>query len=210
MTKHYENVYMALRGSMIDRDMGDKTEDSVLIDMGASQIALKESIPSSAVLIAYSMLYYPQWMKEGYAEGLNPISKKVEEFDGGVHNPNFKMFFNIQMVMIAAAVGSYAGLWTLHYSKLLHTTMITPNLDHPVVKETRRRIVEEKIGFKDARDTFIELMKNDDYAIEIPLADDYIANATFVPMATAAVDTDYIADTQHLDLSHEFEGADEQ
>ena len=208
MTKHYENVYMALRGSMIDRDMGDKEEDAVLIDMGASHIALKKAIPSSAILIAYSMLYYPGWMKEGYKEGLNPISKKVEEFDGGVNNPKFKMFFNIQMVMIAAAVGSYAGLWTLKYSKMLHTTMITPNLEHPVVQETRRRI-NEGSTFKDARDTFIELMKNDDYAIKIPLADDYIANAKFVPLATAAVDEDYIAETKHLDLSQQFEGADE-
>lgn len=207
-TDHYQTVYMSLRGAMIDRANGDKEEDATLINLGAVHIALKKEIPSSALLIAYSMLYYPGWMQEGYKEGLTPVGKRIEDFIGGINNPHFNLLFNPEMAMIAAAVGAYAGFINLHYSAVAGTTMVNVNTDSPIVQETRRLIVEESRRFVHARDTFIELMKNDDYAVNVPLADDYIANASFIAENEASIDGEYTAEVQHVDLSTEFEGAD--
>ena len=208
-TDHYQSVYMSLRGAMIDRANGDKEEDAVLINLGAVHIALKKEIPSSALLIAYSMLYYPGWMKEGYNSKLTPVGKRIENFIGGIDNPRFNLLFNPEMAMIAAAIGSYAGFLNLHYSSMLKTTMVNVNTDSAIVQETRRLIVEENRQFVHARDTFIELMKQDDYAVTVPLADDYIANARFITENTAAIDQEYTASVEQVDFSAEFEGADE-
>lgn len=114
---YYKNVYMSLRSALINRDMGDKLEDAVLIDCGIAKLAVKEVIPSSALLISYSMLYYPQWL-ETYQEDIGPISLPIEKFIGGVDNPFFRLLYNPQLAMIAAAIGSYADFWTLSYSRL--------------------------------------------------------------------------------------------
>lgn len=209
-TDYYRSVYASLRGAMIDRANGDREEDAVLVDMGAVHIALKKEIPSSALLVAYSMLYYPGWMKEGAKGGLVPIGKRIEDFVGGIANPRFNLLFNIEMAMIAAAVGSYAGFVKLHYSPVIQTTMVNPNMESPIVLETHRLINERNLKIKDARDVFIDLMKQDDYAVNVPLADDYIANATFITENTAAIDQEYTANVQQVDFSGEFKGADEE
>lgn len=207
---YYKNIYMSLRSAMIDRENGDEEADAILVNVGAVHIALKKEIPSSALLAAYSMLYYPGWLKEGANNGLIPIGKQIEQFVGGVDNPKFKLLFNIELAMIAAAIGSYAGFLKLHYSPVLETTMVNVNMESPIVKETHRLVNEEGLTFKDAREVFISLMKQDDYAVNVPLADDYIANATFITEKTAAVDEEYTAEVQQIDLSAEFEGADEK
>lgn len=190
MTSYYNHVYTALRSSMIDRDMGDKEEDAVLIDFKSAIVALKPEIPSAALLISYSMLFYPNWLASGYKENLVPVGHKVEDFVGGVENPMFPLLFNTEMAMIALAVGRQADLWDVHYSVVLGTILINPNLDNPLVKETRKRIATEQLGFPEARNLFIELMKQEEYKGNIPLADDYVANAKFIEEASVAVDTD--------------------
>lgn len=185
---YYKNVYMSLRSSLINRDMGDKLEDAVLVDCGIAKLALKEAVPSSALLIAYSMLYYPQWL-ETHQEDIGPVSMPIEKFIGGVNNPNFRLLFNPQLAMIAAAIGSYAEFWTLNYSKIRGTTMIKPNMDNPLVKETLRRIKEDQVTFAEAREVFIELMTDDTFAAIVPLADDYIANASFIAENAASADS---------------------
>lgn len=188
MTSYYKSIYTSLRASMIDRDMGDKPEDAILIDFVSAKVALKPEIPSAALLIAYSMLYYPGWLPGGYDKGLVPVGHTVETFVGGVENPAFPLLFNIEMAMIALAVGRYADLWTVQYSPFLQTILVNPNLNNPLVKETRKRIVEEQLTFSNARDVFIELMKQEEYKGDIPLADDYVANASFIAEAEATVD----------------------
>lgn len=207
-TDHYQTVYMALRAAMVDRKNGDLEQDAVLVNVGAVHIALKKEIPSSALLIAYSMLYYPKWLKEAKGDNLVAVGKRIEQFVGGIENPNFNLLFNAEMAVIASAIGSYAGFLNLHYSPVLHTTMINPNMETPIVKETHRLINERNLTFADARDTFIELMKEDDYAVNVPLADDYIANATFIAEASIDADGEYTAEVEQVDFAAEFEGAD--
>ncbi len=187
MTDYYQNVYASLRGAMIDRDAGDKTEDAVMVDFISAKVALKEHIPSSALLIAYSMLYYPGWLDTG-DEDILPIGRPVENFAGGVENSAFPLLFNIHMTMIAVAVGIYAKLWTIQYSHVMGTILIYPNMNNPLVQETQRRIRSERLSFSHAREVFIELMQREEYALEVPLADDYIANANFIIEAEASVD----------------------
>lgn len=190
MTSYYNHVYTALRSSMIDRDMGDKEEDAVLIDFKSAIVALKPEIPSAALLISYSMLFYPNWLANGYKENLVPVARPVEDFVGGVENTFFPLLFNTEMAMIALAVGRQADLWDVHYSVVLGTVLINPNLNNPLVKETQKRIVNDGLGFTQARDLFIELLKQEEYKGNIPLADDYVANAKFIEEASASVDSD--------------------
>lgn len=197
---YYKNVYMSLRNSMINREMGDKVEDAVLIDCGESKLALKEAVPSSALLIAYSMLYYPKWL----GNKKEPTALPIEKFIGGVNNPHYRLLFNPHLAMIAAAIGSYAGFWTLSYSKLQRTVLIKPNLDNALIAETSRRIREEQLTMSQAREVFIELMTDDTYAAVVPLADDYIANASFIAEQTVKADEGYEAVTNTVDLSDSF------
>ncbi len=198
---YYKNVYMSLRNSMINREMGDKLEDAVLIDCGEMKLALKEAVPSSALLIAYSMLYYPKWLSTGE----KPVAMPIEKFIGGVNNPHFRLLFNPYLAMIAASIGSYAGFWTLEYSKLQRTVMITPNVSNPLVAETLRRIRDEQITFAEAREVFIELMTDDTYAATVPLADDYIANASFIADQSASSDGGYEGEVNVVDFAESFE-----
>ena len=202
-TDYYKNVYMSLRASLIDRNNGDKVEDAVFVDCGIAKLALKPEVPSPALLIAYSMLYYPKWLGTATDE-FPPVSKPIEHFIGGANNPNFRLLYNPEVAMIAAGIGAYAELWTLHYSKIQGTTMITPNMDNPLVKETHRRVISDNLTFKNAREVFIELMMDEQYASIVPLADDYIANASFIAENVASNDEPYPVEAQTLDLSKEF------
>ena len=205
MTTYYKHVYSALRGAMVNRDMGDKEEDAVLVDFVSAQVALRPELPSAAVLIAYSALYYPGWLAKD-----NPSSKTVESLLGGVENPNYPLLYNVQLGMIAVAVGVYAGLWTVQHSKLLGTILITPNMDSPLVVETAKLIQgDPHLTYKEARDIFVELMQQEEYASGVVLADDYVANASFIQQASISADdaADYQRQTQAVDLSKEFGGA---
>lgn len=207
MAEYYKNVYTSLRSAMIDREMGDKPEEAVLIDFVSAKVALKPLIPSSALLIAYSMLYYPNWLNDGRStdhELVPIISRPIEDFVGGVENYRFPLLFNINMGMIAVAVGVYAKLWTVQYSRIMQTIMISPNIDHPLVKETQRQIKQERLDYTQARKVFIELMSQEEYSIDMPLADDYIANASFIQEASARVDDsgEYAKQVQEIDPSY--------
>lgn len=209
MAHFYEHIYASLRGAMIDRNHGDKLDEAVLIDFKSAQVALKKEIPSAALLIAYSMLYYPNWLNNSSVEqGFEPSMMPIENFIGGVNNYKFPLLFNIYMGMIAAAVGNYAGLYKLKYSPILQTTVIIPNMENSLVKETQRMIKENHLTYKDARDIFIYLMQQEEYRGDIPLADDYIANATFIPDVIASKDNDDWIKTQKtiaVDFKKEFE-----
>jgi hypothetical protein len=209
MSHFYKNVYTSLRSAMIDRNQGDKVEDAKLVDFVAGQIALKPEIPSAALLISYSMLYYPGWLNDGTNTdyGLVPVSHTIEDFLGGVENPKFPLLFNVHMGMIAMAVGIYAGLWKVSYSQVLQTILIAPNMESPLVKETAARIKKDQLTFTDARDVFIELMQQEEYKGDIALADDYVANATFIAEAGASVDDDATAKIEEaiqVDFSKDF------
>lgn len=209
MTNYYEHIYTALRSAMIDRDMGDKPEDAILVNFVSAQVALKKEIPSAALLIAYSMLYYPNWINDSDPIiGTPPVSKTVETFIGGVENPPYPLLFNIHMGMIAVAVGCYANLWTIKYSTILETILIQPNMSHPLVLKTRELIIENKLNYTHARDVFIELMQQEEYKQDIILADDYVANATFIPEDEVNVEetdsNERIRGAIPVDLSKEF------
>lgn len=212
MASFYESIYTSLRSAMIDRDMGDNPEEAVVIDFVSAQVALKPEIPSAALLISYSMLFYPTWLATADPSvGKVAIGKTVEEFMGGVNNPNFPLLFNPELTMIAVAVGIRAGFWKIHYSSVLHTILINPNMENPLVLKTREMILEHGLNFSNARDLFIELMQQEEYAADVPLADDYIANATFIPDAEASVDSvpEYAKEAMAVDLSKEFKGANQ-
>lgn len=209
MAHFYEHVYASLRSAMIDRDHGDKLEDSVLVDFKSAQVALKKEIPSAALLISYSMLFYPKWLNDGRGtdQGLVPVAKVVEDFVGGTENFRFPLLFNIHMGMIAVAVGVYAGLWTVKYSAILQTVMINPNMDNPLVKETQRQIKNNELTYKNARELFVQLMQQEQYKGEIMLADDYVANAAFIEDASVSVEDDaneMIQQAIEVDFSKEF------
>lgn len=210
MTSYYKSIYTSLRSAMIDRDMGDDPNDAVVIDFVSAQVALKPEVPSAALLISYSMLFYPNWLADADPSiGKPPMGKTVEEFMGGVNNPGFPLLFNPELTMIATAIGIHAGLWTIHYSNVLGTVFINPNMENPLVLKTREMILENGLNFTNARDVFIELMQQEKYVGNIRLEDDYIANATFIPEAQASVDEipDYAKEAMSVDLSGEFKGA---
>lgn len=208
MADYYNHIYTALRSSMIDRDAGDKPEDAVLIDFKSAQVALKPEIPSAALLISYSMLFYPGWLKGADSvAGIAPAAHTIETFIGGKENYRFPLLFNIELGMIALAVGCYAGLWTVKYSTILGTVLVSPNMDNPLVIETRKRIVADNLGFSYARTVFVELMQNEEYKGNIILADDYVANATFIQDASASMDDDVeqrIQEAMQVDFSDTF------
>lgn len=215
MNKKYENVYTALRSALIDRDMGDKEEDAVLIDFVSAELALKPSIPSAALLISYSMLYYPNWLRDAKPGlGKPPVGLTIEKFIGGPQNIMYPIIPNIHLSLIAVAVGVYAGFWTIKYSEILRTIIINPAMDKPIVRRTHELLKENpELTYSNARDIFIELMQEDEYAEGIPLADDYIANASFITEATAAIDKDaeeYVQQVKQMnvDLSKDFGGLD--
>lgn len=213
MAHYYQSIYTALRAAMIDRDMGDKEEDAVLVNFTSAQVALKPAIPSAALLISYSMLFHPAWLRTAQPEkGLDPVGQTVELFIGGMDNPRFPLLFNIHMGMIATAVGVYAGLWTVKYSTILKTIILNPCMDNPLVRKTYELLKENpEITYSNARDIFIELMQQEEYAQGIFLADDFIANASFIVEAEASIDVDpkeYMEQVKsmNVDLSKEFGG----
>lgn len=212
MASYYKHVYAALRSAMIDRDMGDKEEDAVLIDFKSAQVALKPSIPSAALLIAYSMLYYPRWLNTADTErGLVPVGLPIEEFLGGTDNYKFPLLYNVNLGMIAVAVGCYAKLWTIQYSHILGTVMINPNMESPLVKMTHHMMKNNpELNYTHARDIFVELMQQEEFSEGIFLADDYVANAKFIAEAEATVETtaDEMKEqfSKSIDLANYFKG----
>lgn len=208
MADYYNHIYTALRSSMINRDEGDKPEDAVLIDFKSAQVALKPDIPSAALLISYSMLFYPGWLKNSDpATGQVPVGYTIETFIGGVDNPAYPLLFNIELGMIALAVGCYAGYWTVHYSTILGTILVNPIMENPLYVETRRRIIQDNLTFANARDVFVELMQNEEYKGTVSLADDYVANAKFIQDASASIDEDAnerIQQAMEVDFRKEF------
>lgn len=210
MTSYYKSIYTALRSAMVDRDMGDKIEEAVHVDFISAQVALKPEVPSAALLVSYSMLFYPEWLASADPSvGKVAIGKQVEEFMGGVDNPRFPLLFNPELTMIAVAIGIHAGLWKITYSEVLGTIFINPNIENPLVLKTREMILENKLTYSNARDVFVELMQQEEYAAGINFADDYIANATFIPEAEASVDSvpEYAKEAMSVDLSKDFKGA---
>lgn len=191
MASYYKHIYAALRSAMIDRDMGDKEEEAVLIDFKSAQVALKPELPSAALLISYSMLYYPNWLNTADpSKGLVPVGRPIEDFIGGTENYKFPLTYNIHLAMIAVAVGCYAKLWTVQYSHILGTIMINPNMESPLVQKTLEMLTHNKdLNYTHARDIFVELMQQEEYAQGIILADDYVANAKFIAEAEATVET---------------------
>lgn len=214
MTHYYQNVYTALRSAMVDRDMGDSIEDAILIDFKSAHVALKKEIPSAALLISYSMLYYPSWLSNARPEVKKPpLGLQIEHFIGGVDNPKYPLLFNIHMGMIALAVGCYANLWTIKYSDIIGTVLVSPNMNNPLVTKTRELIMENKLTYSDARNVFIELMQQEEYQQGVLLADDFIANATFIEQDIVTADStdpnERIQNAFQVDLSKDFGGISE-
>jgi hypothetical protein len=213
MTSYYKHIYTSLRSAMIDRDMGDKEEEAVLVDFVSGQIALKPSVPSAALLVSYSMLFYPNWLNQANPEqNIEPVAPTIEDFLGGANNPKFPLLFNVHLGMIAAAIGVYAGLWKVQYSHVLRTILIQADMAHPLVRETYEQIKREpNLTYSNARELFIELMQQEEYAQGIYLADDFIANASFIKEAEATAEStaQEIQEMQSksVDLSAYFKGA---
>lgn len=173
MNKNYERIYMSLRNALANED--DNLDDVVYVKFDKTSIALKKEIPSTSLLLVYSMLYYKGWLEE-----VTITPKPIDNFIGGNNNPHFKLLFKPELAVIAAAIGSYAGIFDLEYSSILGTTLITPRLGNPLVDKTVDLINNQKVGFQEAREVFIELMSDPDIGCLFPLADDYIANAKFI------------------------------
>jgi hypothetical protein len=157
------------------------------------------------LLISYSMLFYPNWLNTAKPEvGKPAIGRQIENFLGGTENLFYPLLFNVHMGMIAMAVGVYAGLWKVQYSHVLNTIMINPNLESPLVLKTLDMLkANPELNYTNARDIFIELMQQEEYAQGIFLADDYVANASFIAEAEASVDgdvTEYIEKVKTVDF----------
>lgn len=183
---NYQHIYSTLRSALVDRDRDPSfiVDDCVIVGFGEDQFALRKYTPSGALLVAYSMLFYPQFLD--IAEQRPNWLAYAKLWLGGEQNTKYPLLPNPVMAGIAVAVGVYAGfiraVWTPE------GLSIRPNFDHPMVKKTHELIRENGLELKDAKQTFIELMQQEEYAKDILVADDFIANP-FIAEFDVSVDT---------------------
>lgn len=184
MSTFYQHIHTALRSALVDRDRDavQVVESARIIDFGSMQYAVKNEIPSGAALIAYSMLFYPNWLKDSTFEYPKPLAAR--EFSGGEDNKSFNLLVNPGMLMIALAVGAYAGFFVPMNSQL-GVFSVYPNHSNPLVNKTQKLIQEHQLRPEHARQVFIELMQDEEYRGTINLADDYIANTSWIEVYTA-------------------------
>lgn len=183
---NYQHIYATLRSALIDRDRDPSfiVDNAVIVGIGPNQFALRRYVPSGALLVAYSMLFYPQFLD--IAEQKPDWYAYAKLWLGGEQNTKYPLLFNEVVGGIATAVGVYAGF--IKAAWLPEGIAIRPNFDHPMVKKTHELIRENGLELKDAKDTFVELMQLEEYAKDILVADDFIANR-FIAEFDVTVDT---------------------
>ncbi|MNP51604.1 hypothetical protein D3C76_1459420 [compost metagenome] len=105
---------------------------------------------------------------------------------GGEANPNFPIFANDVIASIAIAVGVYAGIiQAMPTGTGVH---LRPRFDTPMVKRTWEVVQANNLTLKDAKDLFITLMQDEEFRLDVPVADDFIANP-FIAEFGVGVDT---------------------
>jgi hypothetical protein len=171
---NYQHIYSTLRSALVDRDRDPSfiVDDCVIVGFGKDQFALRKYVPSGALLVAYSMLFYPGFLDVTERNPYWMLYARV--WLGGEQNPKYPLLPNEIMAGIAIAVGVYAGF--IKAIGMTEGVAIRPNFDHPMVKKTHELIRENGLELKDAKQTFIELMQQEEYAKDILVADDFIAN----------------------------------
>lgn len=171
---NHQHIYSTLRSALVDRDRDPSfiVDNAVIVAIGPDQFALKQAIPSGALLVAYMLLFRPGFMS---AAQNNPAwFGNGHYFLGGDANKNFPLFSNEIVASIAIAVGVYAGI--IQAMPSAAGVHIRPRFDTPMVKETLNIMTRDSVTLNDAKDLFIELMQNEEFRLTVPVADDYIAN----------------------------------
>lgn len=176
-----QHIYAALRAAMVDRDRDTDHEwnNHVIVQVGPEvQFALKQEIPSGAMLISYMMLYYPGFLDRcmTQASWFVPATPWV----GGELNEKMPLFSSEILVGIAIAVGQYAGFIQVGSHPITQQVIIRANTAMPFVQRTHQLINENGLIITDARDVFIELMQDEEFRPAVPVADDYIANTSWI------------------------------
>ncbi|WP_422661819.1 hypothetical protein ACK8P5_26040 (plasmid) [Paenibacillus sp. EC2-1] len=197
-TLNYQHIYSVLRSAMVDRDR-DITmviEDVVLIPVGKTEFALKKDVPSGALLISYMMLFYPNFIRR-CADDKNWVIPALPWL-GGRRNKKMPLFEDELLVGIALAIGKYAGILEVYTHDILDQIVIRANTLCPMVIRTMELIEENNLGLDDARELFISLMQDDEYRLFVSLADDYVANTSWIIEDSISADTNV---NERIDLS---------
>lgn len=171
---NHQHIYSTLRSALVDRDRDPSfiVDNAVIVTIGEDQFALKQSVPSGALLVAYTMLFRPGFMET--AANSPQWFGNGHYWIGGDANPHFPIFANPTIASIAIAVGVYAGiLQAMPTNTGVH---LRPRFDTPMVSRTLELMRQNNAGLKEAKDLFIELMQDEQYRLTVPVADDFIAN----------------------------------
>lgn len=182
--KTYAHIHSVLRATLIDRqrDPQDVIDETVLVNFGVFSVALKPEIPSGAALVAYTMLFHPKLIEQP------DRLINATEFVGGEANHNYSLLFDETMASMAMAVGVHLGLINVKYSEIMNRLVVSANLETPIVKRTYELVKENHLGITHAKQLLIDLLTMEEFAGTLPLADDFIANHTFIEEVIHAVD----------------------
>jgi hypothetical protein len=178
---NYQSIYAVLRAALVDRqrDTDDEIQEAVYVDIMGNEIALKKEVPSGALLLAYTMLYQSDFLSTDPAER-NKFAY-LQNWLGGSANPEYPLMPSEMLLAITTAVGIYANFFHFRKSPVNQLATIAPNYDNPLVVKTAELIQENDLTYYDAKEVLIELLQDEQYNTMVPpLADDFIANHTFI------------------------------
>lgn len=196
---NYPYIHATLRSALVDRDHDSMLvqDNAAVINVNGVGFALKPSLPSGALLVAYTMLFHSNFAEvaEMYTDKWFPAAMWL----GGEQNPHFPLFLNEQMAGIALAVACRAGLIQAYQHP--NGLLVRPDFTTRMVQRTTHEIKLNKLTIADAKELFIALMQDDEYRLSVDLADDYIANPFIAEFEVSIAMTDF---TAHAEASKEF------
>lgn len=180
LNTNVQHIYSALRSALVDRDRDtdEEYDNHIIVQIDDVQFALKKEVPSGALLISYMMLYYPGLLERCHTD--EKIMFIGRAWVGGEANTKMPIFVSDMLFGIALAIGTYAGFIQTIRHPQLGEIMLRPNMMTPMVSRSRELIRENDLTILDARDVFIELMQDEEFRVSIPVADDYIANTSWI------------------------------